>query len=240
METRIRFLIVICIFSLTSFVCMAQLLNDLSKTDVTIILKGDHKQSGQLVNYDPGKSITIVKSNGDTVTYQQSEIYQIKRKRPYIMAFTKEFIETGPQHGYHGEYNFEKISRYRGAMGFSTIQGYQFLPWLRAGVGYIYLRNPDVTKKNSEGFYFQTTDHINILIGDAKFFLTRSLFNPFFDLRLGSSLNNGGDFFYNASIGCRFGLRSSKRLAFNFAMGVDNTYTIDSRVSIVFRAGFEF
>ena len=140
METRIRFLIVICIFSLTSFVCMAQLLNDLRKTDVTIILKGDHKQSGQLVNYDPGKSITIVKSNGDTVTYQQSEIYQIKRKRPYIMAFTKEFIETGPQHGYHGEYNFEKISRYRGAMGFSTIQGYQFLPWLRAGVGYIYLR----------------------------------------------------------------------------------------------------
>ena len=74
METRIRFLIVICIFSLTSFVCMAQLLNDLRKTDVTIILKGDHKQSGQLVNYDPGKSITIVKSNGDTVTYQQSEI----------------------------------------------------------------------------------------------------------------------------------------------------------------------
>ena len=66
------------------------------------------------------------------------------------------------------------------------------------------------------------------------------LFNPFFDLRLGSSLNNGGDFFYNASIGCRFGLRSSKRLAFNFAMGVDNTYTIDSRVSIVFGAGFEF
>ena len=49
----------------TAFAGRAQLVEELSEKDVTIIFKGDHKQSGRMINYDPGKSITIVTSKGD-------------------------------------------------------------------------------------------------------------------------------------------------------------------------------
>ncbi|MBO4721320.1 MAG: hypothetical protein J5629_00125 [Muribaculaceae bacterium] len=57
-------------------------------------------------------------------------------------------------------------------------------------------------------------------------------------------LDYGGSFFYNASLGCRFGLRSSKRLAFNVAIGLANAKFIvtnaDNRAALLIRAGFEF
>jgi len=197
-----------------------------------------------MVSYDAGKSITIVKNNGDTVTYQQSEVYQIKRKRPYNMAFTKEFDVTGPQHGYHGEYNFELEGRTPMPFGFSTVQGYQLLPWLRLGAGYQYMRVKGVTVYNADGSKGETSAKSNLIFGDAKLFLTRSLFNPFIDLRLGSALDNGGGFYYNASLGCRFGLKSSTRLAFNIAMGIANNrflvQSVDGKAVLLLRAGFEF
>ena len=231
-----------------------QLITDLSEQDVTIILKSndnlryqvDHKQSGRMINYVPGKSITIVKNNGDTVTFLQDEIYRIKRNRPLNLAFTTQFDEGGPQRGYHGEYNFEMVARTRPvSYGFSTVQGYQIFPWLRLGAGYQFLYASWTEEKPLIGEKNTVTSHSNIIFGDAKVFFTRTLFNPFLDLRLGSSLDKGQGFYYNVSVGCRFGLRSSKRLAFNFSMGIAqsrNTFknNIDRKADVVIRGGFEF
>lgn len=229
------------------------LVEDLSENEVTIefknsndqtVLKGLHKQSGRMINYDPGKSITIVTDKGDTLTYQQNEIYRIKRKRPYNMAFTREFDVTGPQHGYHGEYNFELGGRSPAPFGFSIVQGYQLFPWLRLGAGYQYMRMNGITAINVDGTKTKTSVNSNLIFGDAKLFFTRSLFNPYFDLRLGGALDNGRGFYYNASLGCRFGLRSSSRLAFNVAMGIANNRfivrNVDNRAVLILRAGFEF
>ena len=244
MNTRLKLLLLICVL-VTAFAGRAQLVEELSEKDVTIIFKGDHKQSGRMISYDPGKSITIVTSKGDTLTYQQSEIYRIKRKRPYNMAFTREFDVTGPQHGYLGEYNFELESRSPVPFGFSTVQGYQFLPWLRLGAGYQYMRMNGISVLNADGTKAKTSVNSNIIFGDAKVFFTRSLFNPFFDLRLGGALDNGRGFYYNLSLGCRFGLRSSKRMALNVAMGIANNRFIvrnvdNKAVLLHLRAGFEF
>ena len=238
MNTRLKLLLLICVL-VTAFAGRAQLVEELSEKDVTIIFKDDHKQSGRMISYDPGKSITIVTSKGDTLTYQQSEIYRIKRKRPFNMAFTREFGVTGPQHGYLGEYNFELEGRSPVPFGFSTVQGYQFLPWLRLGAGYQYMRMNGI----SDGTEAKTSVNSNIIFGDAKVFFTRSQFNPFFDLRLGGALDNGRGFYYNLSLGCRFGLRSSKRMALNVAMGIANNRFIvhvDNTAVLLLRAGFEF
>ena len=238
MNTRLKLLLLICVL-VTASAARAQLVEELSERDVTIIFKGDHKQSGRMISYDPGMSITIVTSNGDTLTYQQSEIYRIKRKRPFNMAFTREFGVTGPQHGYLGEYNFELGGRSPVPFGFSTVQGYQFLPWLRLGAGYQYMRMNGI----SDGTEAKTSVNSNIIFGDAKVFFTRSQFNPFFDLRLGGALDNGRGFYYNLSLGCRFGLRSSKRMALNVAMGIANNRFIvhvDNTAVLLLRAGFEF
>ena len=213
MKTKNYFLLAICAL-VTAFAGHAQnLVENLSEDEVTIVFKNandqsvskaEHKQSGRMLHYDRGKSITIVTAKGDTLTYLQSEIYRIQRKRPYNMAFTSEFGEGGPQHGYIGEYNFEL----------------------------------------GEGKLVPATAYFNAIFGDAKVFFTRSLFNPFVDVRLGAMLDYGGSFFYDASIGCRFGLRSSKRLAFNFAFGLANAKFIitnaDRRAALLMRAGFEF
>ena len=253
MKTKINFLLAICAL-VTAFAGHAQnLVENLSGDEVTIVFKNandqsvskaEHKQSGRMIHYDPGKSITIVTSKGDTLTYQQSEIYRIQRKRPYNMAFTSEFGEGGPRHGYIGEYNFELGVTTHTPIGFSTVQGYQFLPWLRVGAGYQFMRMKGLQKLNEEGKLVPATAYFNAIFGDAKVFFTRSLFNPFVDVRLGAMLDYGGSFFYDASIGCRFGFRSSKRLAFNFAFGLANAKFIitnaDRRAALLIRAGFEF
>lgn len=240
-----------CIFTIAVAGHAQHLVEDLSDDEVTIVfknsgdqsaLKGLHKQSGRMISYDPGKSITIVTEKGDTITYQQSEIYRIQRKRPYNMAFTSEFGEGGPQRGYHGEYNYEVMPYKDTSNGFSTVQGYQFLPWLRVGVGYMFLHGKDGETLNADGTRTKHTNNLNTLFGDVKVFFTRTLFNPFIDLRLGGALEKNRGFFYNASVGCRFGLRSSKRLAFNVGVGVANVHTgiKDSKALLNLKVGFEF
>ena len=251
MDIKIKIFIVACMMAVATMGHAQKLVEDLSDDEVTIVFKndlsqsvtrGDHKQSGRMINYEPGKSITIVTARGDTLTYQQSDIYRIIRKRPQNLAFTSEFGEGGPSRGYHGEYNFEIMPYNTTAIGFSTVQGYQFLPWLRVGIGYMYLHGKEEDKLNDDGTKTRVTAHSSTLFGDAKVFFTRTLFNPFLDVRLGASLNHGEGFFYNASLGCRFGLRSSKRLAFNIGLGLTNVHTgvKDSKALLLMRAGFEF
>ena len=232
------FLALMCLLLNVSAANAQNLVEDLSEDEVTIVFNGGHKQSGRKINYEPGKSITIVTAKGDTLTYQQAEIYRIQRKRPFNLAFTCEFGENGPQRGYHGEYNFEMmLSGYR-TLGFSTVQGYQLFPWLRLGAGYTYLRSKRLIMSTIE-----EPINYHAVYGDAKVFFTRSLFSPFVDVRLGSSLNKEYGFCYNLSLGCRFGVKSSKRLAFNFAIGVTSNAVnenYDDVSGIIMRAGFEF
>lgn len=255
MEKIIKALFLICLMTMPLASNAQKLIEDLSEDEVTIVyknaadqstMKGEHKQSGRMIKYEPGKFITIVTNQGDTITYLQENIYRIQRKRPYNMAFTSKFGEGGPQRGYHGEYNFEMVARTSPLpYGFSTVQGYQIFPWLRLGAGYQFLYASWTNEEPLSGEKNTVTAHSNVIFGDAKVFFTRTLFNPFLDLRLGSSLDKGQGFYYNVSVGCRFGLRSSKRLAFNFSMGIAqsrntiNTNT-DRKADVVIRGGFEF
>ena len=231
-------LALMCLLLNVSAAIAQDLVEELSEDEVTIILKGDYKQSGRMINYEPGKSITIVTAKGDTLTYQQSEVYRIQRKRPHNLAFTSEFGKNGPQRGYHGEYNYEMMISSNRTLGFSTVQGFQIFPWLRLGAGYTYLRS-----KRRIMSTIEEPINYHAVYGDVKVFFTRSIFSPFVDMRLGSSLNKEYGFCYNVSVGCRFGLKSSKRFAFNFAMGVTSNAVKDNydNVSgIIMRAGFEF
>ena len=224
------------------------LIEDLSNDEVTIVFKnandqsvskGEHKQSGRMINYDPGKSITIVTAKGDTLTYLQEQIYRIKRKRPFNTAFTSEFDVSGPQRGYHGEYSFDLLARGNpNPFGCSTVQAWQLLPWLRLGVGYTYLHtNVDISINEKRSYNYHA------LYGQAKVFFTRSLFNPFVDVRLGSSLNKNVGFHYDASVGCRFGFKSTTHFGINFSMGVTNAISRtknENRPILSLRLGFEF
>lgn len=255
MEKVIKTLFLICLMIMPFAGNAQNLIEELSEDEVTIVyknatdqsvMKGEHKQSGRMIKYEPGKFMTIVTNQGDTITYRQEDIYRIQRKRPYNMAFTNKFGAGGPQRGYHGEYNFELSARTRPVpYGFSIIQGYQIFPWLRLGAGYQFLYSSWTNEKPLSNEKNTVTSHSNIIFGDAKVFFTRTLFNPFLNLRLGSSLEKGQGFYYNISVGCRFGLRSSKRLAFNFSMGIAhsrNTIMTDTdrKADVMIRGGFEF
>lgn len=170
---------------------------------------------GKITDYEPKSHLVIRTDDGRVLLYDIHEIERVQRRpRPDNVAFNGDFNGKGPQKGYRGfvdgqatfasgKYGF---SRY----GVSTTHGYQFRPWLFAGLGYeYYLFKDQMDKKYST----------HTIFGDVRVDFMKSSIDPFLDLRVGYNTGKNMGLMVSPSIGLRIALGKNTPLALNVGMG---------------------
>lgn len=113
---------------------------------------------------------------------------------------------------YDGYYNYNPTWWYTGV---STTHGYQFNPWLFAGVG--------LGLQNSKSHDSYLVPVFAAVRSDLKF----GRFTPFAELRGGYNLTNDGGYMFAPTIGYRFNW--GRRIGLNAALGLtvqDYKYTV--------------
>lgn len=200
---------------------------------VTLHLKNHSKVMGTVVYNAPGDSIVIKNLKGDIVTYQCSEISQIKRRHVIVSSFGKGFNGEGPQKGYHGNVLAQSI--FKSDIAVSTTHGYQFSPTWFAGVGYQFYHKDSI---------FKPYDALSTIYAEGRCCLTQNRLTPYIGFRFGKPLRDEFNYYLSPAIGLRLGLGHS-RFAAVLEMSYDrkavkSRYSLDSEEEMHLRLGFEF
>lgn len=195
-----------------------------------VYLKNGSMVRGIVIEQIPNVSLKVQTSDGSIFVYQMSEVERItkesiKSQRSGNKAGYKGFIDLGYTFGV-GDWGEDRMS-------FSTSHGYQFNPYLFAGIGiganYYF---------DSELFAIPIFAHIRANFIDNKV-------SPYVDFKIGYSPNLDFEGFYmSPSIGCKIG-------AFNVGVGyvmqkvkiVDDYYETLETINcggISVKLGFEF
>jgi sRNA-binding regulator protein Hfq len=181
----------------------------------TVYLNNGQVIKGKITAFEPNSHLVIRTDDGRVLRYDMHDVERVQRRaRPDNVAFNGDFNGKGPQRGYRGfvdgqatfasgKYGF---SRY----GVSTTHGYQFRPWLFAGVGYeYYLFKDQMDKKYST----------HTIFGDVRLDFMKSFIDPFLDLRVGYNTGKNMGLMVSPSAGIRFALGKNTPLAINVALG---------------------
>lgn len=199
---------------------------------VTLHLKNHSKVMGTVVYNAPGDSIVIKNLKGDIVTYQCSEISQIKRRHVIVSSFGKGFNGEGPQKGYHGNVLAQSI--FKSDIAVSTTHGYQFSPTWFAGVGYQFYHESGVGKK---------LNHLSTIYAEGRCCLTQNKLTPYVGIRFGKPFDDRLNYYLSPALGLRLGLGHS-RIAAVLEISYDkydeksNAFICDESMHL--RLGFEF
>ncbi len=102
--------------------------------------------------------------------------------------------------------------------GISTSHGYQFNPWLFAGVGLDYSLK-DIGYSNTH--HYSLDSYFLSLFADVRTDLQFGKFTPFADVRLGVNATSSGTVYFSPSIGYRFNW--GRKVGINVGVG----YTLD-------------
>lgn len=213
-----------------------------------VTLKNGHRVTGNIVEYKTDNYLRIVKQAGDTVTIMLSDVEIVRTKNRPQVSFGGGFGSKGLQKGYYGDVYYDVVygsmKKAFQRLKFSTVHGYQFLPYLRLGAGLEYFRYTQEYRIDEKN----VTDHTNlfILFADARCHFTKSAISPYFDLRAGYGLNKHSKFYISPTLGVRFGLKQGTPLAINTELGIEwlNPETspgvYEKEAGFVLRLGFEF
>lgn len=151
-------------------------------------------------------------------------------------------IPHGPEKGYKGfieaGYSFG-VGRYgEGRPSFYTSHGYQFNPYIFAGIG--------------AGFnYFVDSKAVGVpIFADGRITFFNNNITPFFDVKVGYSVADVKGFFLSPSLGYRFGFNNDTALllSFGYEMQFAEYYAIyfryyyDTKIcgGLALKMGFEF
>ena len=213
----------------------------------TVYLKDGRRVSGHVLSYVPGETMVMVSQRGDTLTYNLDDVARVKRKHLPNLAFTGEFGNYGPRHGYRGALllGVAPISALGNGSSFSvsTLHGYQFKPWLFVGAGY----NLGLCRLKNTASGVNATRYRNTVFGDVRLDLTRSRVNPYVDLRLGRCIEHRA--YWGFGLGVRYALREESPLALAFEMAYEGirlisdppySYGHETEHMLFLRAGLEF
>ena len=109
----------------------------------TVYLNNGQVVKGHITEYIPTKSLKIQTDDGRVLSYEMNEVERVvRRSRPEATSYSQGFSDKGAQQGYRAffDINYTKgcgrfgLNRF----GFSTTHGYQFMPFLFAGIGVEY------------------------------------------------------------------------------------------------------
>lgn len=216
-----------------------------------VYLKNGSIINGIVIEQIPNESLKLQTADGSIYVYKMSEVEKITKE-----ATTKKYNGFSSNAMTHNSYNSYNIAKgYKGfvdlgyAIGvgdwgldrveFTTAHGYQFNPYLFAGVGF------GVN-------YYTDADLCNIpIFANVRANLLNAKITPFVDVKIGYSVVDIEGFYFAPSVGCRFAL--TPRMAINLGVGytmqkADIYYTYGDYYyndminsgAIDFKVGFEF
>ena len=218
--------------------CMSVQAQDNHGKQEVVKLKNGHQVRGKIVTYAPLDSLVIQEDDGTLQTIYWNRIKQIVKEdwKPQQTMGSGFTPGVGLQKGYRGfvdlEYYLSIAELSEDHFGFSTTHGYQFKPWLFAGIG--------AGMKISHNKHYETNNYgkkkdyyMFPVFADLRFDLLKNKFCPYLDCRVGYTLGSKAyGLMVNPSFGCRVGL--NEKLAINASLG----YSLQSTDLVVFIHGY--
>jgi len=165
--------------------------------DEVVYLKNGSAIRGTVIEQVPGESVKIKTSDGSIFVYKMSEIEKITKEEK-TKSKTKTRKKEMPQKGYKGfvdiGYNLGVGSNRDNRIELTTTHGYQFFPYLFAGMG------------TGVSYWFGGEEIAIPIFANIRGNLPVSsfAFSPFADIKLGYSPYDLKGLYGNFSIGCRF------------------------------------
>ena len=217
-----RFVFILALCLLGGMAVQAQTTQNKKEKQEVVKLKNGHQVRGKIVTYAPLDSLVIQEEDGTLQTIYWNRIKQIVKDdwQPQQTIGSGFTPGKGPQKGYRGfadlEYYVPLADLSKEHFGFSTTHGFQFKPWLFAGIG----AGLKIShKKHFAGVYGKYEDfYMFPVFADLRFDLLKSRYIPFLDCRVGYTFGNKAyGLLLNPSFGCRMGLND--RIAINASLG---------------------
>ena len=214
-----------------------------ARTQEVVYLKNGSIIRGIIIEQVPNESLKIQTEDGSIFAYKMNEVSKITKEETSSFAkssnsYGKSFSTNGqgPQIGYRGfidlGYTVGTGSWGEGRIEFNTVHGYQFMPFLFAGIG------------AGAHYYFDSEVVAIPIFADIRADILNNSISPFIDMRIGYSPYDIQGFYLNPSIGCRFALSGIKAIntSIGYSMQKADSYDGD-KVSVGgfnFRFGIEF
>ncbi|MBP3299656.1 MAG: hypothetical protein J6L73_08285 [Muribaculaceae bacterium] len=182
-----------------------------------VYLKSGETVTGYLQSQVPGESITYLTSDGQTLVIPVSNIKRIDRERH------AEYSSQGLKSGYKGMYSFsftagtsKAIKNYKpnNRIELSTTQGYQFNPYLYAGIGFAW--------QYFYAGYHYSNDSFSLIpvFADVRWTPVNHRFSPIVDFKAGGFFGKMTGWYLQPSAGVRVAVNN--KYGFDLTIG----YTI--------------
>lgn len=181
----------------------------LAAVQEVVYLKNGSVIRGTIIEQVPNESLKIQTGDGSIFSYKMSEVEKITKEQSNSRSISFNSDGHGPEVGYRGfidlGYTIGTGAAGAGRIEFNTVHGYQFLPYLYAGVG-------------AGAHYYHEGKVVAIpIFADIRSDFLDNKISPFVDFRIGYSPYDIKGLYLNPSAGCRIGLNG--QLAFNVSVG---------------------
>ena len=201
------------LLALGSFIfCMAQ------EVQEVVYLKNGSIIKGTVIEQVPGKLLKIQTNDGSIFAYEMSEVEKITKEQSTAYGQRggqrrsgQSMLDgNGVQYGYRGFVEFgytvgtgdwEDTNR----IEFATSHGYQFNPYIYAGLG-------------AGVNYYHEADLVEVpVFADLRADILDNWITPYVDLKIGYTVYDYTGFYMSPTVGCRFDFGNP--VALNFGIG---------------------
>lgn len=206
-----------------------------------VYLKNGSIIRGTIIEQVPNVSLKIQTDDGSIFAYKMSEVEKITKEetsKPRAntpTSFSLSFDGRGPQQGYRGfvdmGYTIGTGDTGEGRIELNTVHGYQFMPFLFAGVGV------------GAHYYFDSEVVAIPIFADMRADILNNSISPFVDMRIGYSPYDVQGFYFNPSVGCRFAMQSIKALNASVGYSMQKGDGYNGKITVGgfnIRVGLEF
>ena len=199
--------------------CMAQEMQEV------VYLKNGSIIRGTIIEQVPDKSLKIQTNDGSIFAYEMAEVEKITKTQATAHEHNKRLTPNGNgvKRGYRGfvdlGYAIGKLYGAKNRMEVTTSHGYQFNPYIYAGLGagVHYYYDDGYFVYNGNGYFDDSKWAVPIFANFRADFMNKKI-APFLDLKIGYIIYNDANGFYlSPTFGYRFGLKSN--LALNVGVG---------------------
>ncbi len=165
-----------------------------------VYLKNGSVVRGVIIEQIPGSSLKIQTADGSIFAYKMEEVEKISKEAPQGSSGYANFggrtDGKGLKAGYRGfvdlGYSIGVGDFGEGRAEFATSHGYQFNPYIYAGLG-------------AGVHYYHESEMVEIpVFAHVRSEFLNNAISPFFDFKIGYTVYDATGFYMTPSVGCRF------------------------------------
>lgn len=185
----------------------------MSRVQEVVYLKNGSVIRGTIIEQVPNVSLKIQTNDGNIFAYKMSEVAKITKEETSsnrIHSSSSSLLSSfeldgrGPEIGYRGFADFGYTvgtgNLGEGRIELNTVHGYQFMPFLFAGIG------------TGFHYYYHSKVFAIPIYADIRGDILNNSISPFVEVRIGYSPYDAQGLYFNPSVGCRFAMNGIKAL----------------------------